>query len=300
MGQLENMALFIAVVESGSITKASERLNLAKSAVSKRLQELEQNLGVTLINRTTRSSSLTEAGQRYFKQAQLITDEVAELNAQMTRSQSKLSGHLRVSAPLSFSLHHLTPVIDQFCKRHPELTLELDLSDAKVNLVEDGIDLALRIGELADSSLQAKRITQISHVLCVSPDYVSEHGAPITPDELSQHRLLKYSQQASTSITLTDSAGVVHTPNLTPHVIANNGDVLAQMAIAGHGITLLPRFIAWQAINDGRLSVLLPNYRLNQFGAYVVYPATRYLPQKSRLFIDFLMEYFGDKPYWER
>ncbi|WP_394131912.1 LysR family transcriptional regulator [Shewanella maritima] len=300
MGQLESIRIFITVVETGSITKASERLGIAKSAVSKRLGELESQLGVKLINRTTRSSSLTEAGHRYFNKSKLIAEELDELNAQLSQSQQQLSGRLKISAPLSFGIEHLTPALDKFCQLHPRLKLEIDFSDKRVNLVEDGIDLALRIGVLDDSSLKAKAITTIRHLLCASPVYLEKHPPIESPADIQQHQFLKYNQFSSSGIPFIAPDNTTYLAPINVHLVANNGDFLKDMAIAGHGITIQPTFIIWRALNSGKLVPLLPDYQLHETKAYVVYPSTRYLPQKSRLLIDFLVDYFGDTPYWDQ
>jgi len=300
VGQLESIKIFITVVETGSITKAADRLGLAKSAVSKRLAELELLLAVKLINRTTRSSSLTEAGERYYQKSRLIVEEMEELNAEIAHSKGTLTGNLKIAVPLSFGLHHLTPALKEFCQRHPELKLDLEFSDKKINLVEDGIDLAIRIGELTDSSLKAKLITNIEHVLCASPDYLAQHGTPVAPEDIQHHQFLKYSQTPLSGITLTDADNHSHLAPITPHLVANNGDFLKDMATAGHGIVFLPRFIVWKELQSEALTPILTNYSLNKVGAYVVYPSTRFLPRKSRLFIDFLASYYGSVPYWDR
>ncbi len=300
MGQLEDMTVFIRIVEAGGIGKAAEQLNLVKSAVSRRLAELEKRLGTRLIIRTTRKSSLTDAGQRYYHSAIKIIDEVAELNTQTGSIDADLDGTLRLALPLSFGIMHLTPVIDLFTKQHPKLTIQTDFSDRHIDLVEEGFDLAIRIGDLKDSSLQAKRITKINHALCASPAYIKENGQPKLLSDLQQHQFLQYGMTSLMTCTAVDPQGINQSVQLSSQVKSNNGDFLRDMAITGHGITLLPTFITWQALARGDLMPLLMDHQLLQTNAYAVYPQNRFLSQRARLFIDFVTERFGDNPYWDQ
>ncbi|MCK6264667.1 LysR family transcriptional regulator [Vibrio sp. ZSDE26] len=299
MGQLESIHIFIKVVETGSITKASEQLGLAKSAISKRLSELEQQLGVKLINRTTRKSSITEAGQLYFQKSKLIYEELDELNCEIASVQKNLVGTLKIAVPLSFGIEHLVPALDEFSKQHSELKLDVDFSDRRVDLVQDGFDLALRIGHLADSTLKAKAITLVSHVLCASPTYLKEFGTPKTPDDLKTHKFLRYSQSSLSGLQLESKGQQKYTVATDAVHSANNGEFLKAMALSGHGYTHLPKFIVWKELQSGALQPILEPYTPAPQHAYIVYPETRYLPKKSRVFIDFLTDYFGDTPYWE-
>ncbi|MGF1695386.1 LysR family transcriptional regulator [Vibrio kyushuensis] len=299
MGQLESIHIFIKVVETGSITKASEQLGLAKSAISKRLSELEQQLGVKLINRTTRKSSITEAGQIYFQKSKLIYEELDELNCEISSVQKNLIGTLKIAVPLSFGIEHLVPALDEFSKLHSELKLDVDFSDRRVDLVQDGFDLALRIGHLADSTLKAKAITPIRHILCASPAYLNEFGIPKSPDDLKNHKFLRYSQMSLSGLQLMDENKQKFMAQIDVVHSANNGEFLKSMATSGHGITHLPTFIIWKELKSGALKQILTAYTPEPQNAYIVYPETRYLPQKSRALIDFLADYFGDVPYWD-
>lgn len=300
MGQLESMHIFTKVVEAGGITKAAEQLNLAKSAVSKRLSELEQQLGIKLINRTTRTSSLTEAGQSYFIKCKLILEEVDDLNCHVSAIHQELNGTIKLAVPLTFGVMHLVPALDDFSKAHPKLKLDIDFSDRKVDLVEEGIDLAIRIGNLTSSTLQAKAIAPIHHVLCASPAYLAEHGNPSTPNALKSHQLLRYRQQPLSGVELRDNKNQAITVPMETHCIANNGDFLKAMAVSGHGIIFMPTFIVWEELAKGTLLPIMSDYHFNSVHAYALYPKTRYLPQKVRKLIDFLSDYFGSEPYWDK
>ncbi|WP_298775778.1 LysR family transcriptional regulator [uncultured Shewanella sp.] len=304
MGQIEDMIVFTRVVEAGSITRAAEQLNMAKSAISKRLSELEHRLGVKLITRTTRQSTITEAGQAYYQGSKLIIDEIDELNCHASSQVRSLQGTLNIAAPLSFGIHHLTPALDIFMRQHPDLTLEVDFSDKKVDIVEQGVDLAFRITQpyravIDDSRLQARNIVPIRHILCASPDYLAKQGTPQTLEALKKHRLLKYQHTNNSGLVLTDKSGQAHKLQLKAHFTANNGEVLKSLAESGHGIVDLPTFITWQAIKNKTLVPILPDYQLAELQAYALYPENRYLPLKVRVFIDFLIERFSQTPYWD-
>jgi len=300
MGQLEDMYIFLRIVETGSITKAAEQMNIAKSAVSKRLSLLEHKLGIKLINRTTRTSSITEAGQRYYQRSKLIVDEVEELNSQTSSSKRSLAGTLNIAVPLSFGLTHLAPALDLFLLQHADLKLNINFSDQKIDIIEQGVDLAFRIGHLDNSSLQARKIAPIKHVLCASPEYLSLHGEPKTPNDLKQHKILKYGSAEQSGWKFLSQDGQEQVVHLEPHFIANNGDFLKSLAESSHGITYLPTFIVWQSLANQTLVPLLAEYHQQTMHAYAVYPPNRHLPFKVRSLIDFLVKRFGDNPYWDQ
>ena len=299
MGQLEDMAMFVRIVEAGSITKAAEQLNIAKSAVSRRLKELETRLGSQLISRTTRQSNLTQAGEQYYQKVSNILNEVDALNEASSGAPTRIEGTLKMTAPLSFGLLHLKDVIDEYANQHPNLNFELDFSDRHTDLVEEGFELAIRIGEMQDSSYQAKRISLIRHTLCASPEYLDKMGTPKTVEDLANHEFLQYSLSKSNTIELTDEQGKKHQVDVNSKIKINNGDFLRDMAVKGHGITFLPTFITYQTVASGELVPILQQYQLPMLTAYAVYPKNRFLSQRCRYFIDFIAERFGDNPYWD-
>jgi len=300
MSAFDEMNTFVRVVEAGTISEAAEQLGLAKSGVSRRLADLENRLGVRLINRTTRRSSLTEAGRNYYRGAVGLLADVAELDALVADSECLLEGRLRLAAPLSFGLSHLTPAIEEFVRSHPGVVIDIDFSDRQVDLVAQGVDLAIRIAELRDSSLKARRICPIRLMLCASPAYLERHGSPRDPAELAGHQVLLYDIGGGPVLKLGDGRGGDLSVPVSPRLVANNGDFLRDMAIDGHGIILTPTFIAWQALATGDLQPLLREYWPAPLNAYAVYPQTRYLSQRARRFIDFLAERFGSNPYWDQ
>ena len=299
MGQLEDMAMFVRIVEAGSITKAAEQLNIAKSAVSRRLKELETRLGSQLISRTTRQSNLTQAGEQYYQKVHHILSEVDALNEETSGTPTRIEGTLKMTAPLSFGLMHLNDVIDEYANKHPELKFELDFSDRHTDLIEEGFELAIRIRELQDSSYQAKRLALIRYALCASPAYLERMGTPKTFDDLTEHEFLQYGMSKSSTIELIDEQGKKHQVAVIGKIKANNGDFLREMAVKGHGIAFLPTFITYQALISGELVPILQQYQLPTLNAYAVYPKNRFLSQRCRYLIDFIAERFGDNPYWD-
>ena len=300
MGQLEDMAMFVRIVEAGSITKAAEQLNIAKSAVSRRLKELEERLGSQLISRTTRQSKLTQAGEQYYQQVNNILRAVDAVNEHATDAPMRIEGTLKMTAPLSFGLMHLNDVIDKYANKHPNLRFDLDFSDRRIDLIEEGYELAIRIGELQDSSYQAKQLALIRCVICASPDYLARMGTPETLDDLDNHALLQYSLGQTNSINLVDTEGRSHHRTIDAKIKATNGEFLVDLAVKGHGITFVPTFIAYKQLSLGELVPVFQHYQLPTLTAYAVYPKNRFLSQRCRYLIDFIAEQFGDNPYWDQ
>ncbi len=300
MGQLEDIQAFIRVVEAGGIGNAAEQMGIAKSAVSRRLAELEARLGVTLITRTTRTKKLTESGEQYYTRSLQILNEMTELNSIIADPECALHGTLRVSAPLSFGLKHLAPALDSFIKAHSQLILDIDFNDHQVDLIAGGFDLAFRIGELNDSNLKARKICPINFAICASPQYLAKHGTPKHPEELKHHQVLRYSLFGSNTWTFLDKNNHKHSVATTAGIVANNGDFLSEMAVADHGILLTPTFISWEALSLGELVPILEDYKIPSLNAYAVYPQSRHLSRRTRLLIDYLVERFGNNPYWDQ
>lgn len=299
MSQLKELQVFVRVVEAGGIGKAAEQLCIAKSAVSQRLVQLEKRMGVRLLNRTTRRSHLTEAGQRCYQQALGILNAVSELHNVVSDQEQELQGTLRIAAPMVFGRRHLVRVIDEFTRLHPNLILDIDLSDRFINLIESGRDMAIRIGSLPDSTLQARRIASATGMLVASPEYLRCYGEPAHPDDLKHHHLFQYGTHRGAAVNLQDRQGKRSTCVMKPRLIANNGDFLNEMAILGQGIVVSPTFICWQDIQDGRLVQVLPDYHAPIGGMYAVYPENRFVSRPLRTFIDYLVGCFGKTPYWD-
>ncbi len=299
MGQLENIQIFIRIVEAGGIGKAAEQMDLAKSAVSRRLAELESKLGTQLLQRTTRRLNLTEAGRLYYERAIKVLDAVDEMNGLSEMEGGEIEGVLRVSVPMSFGLSHLSSALEAFACLHPKLQLQIDFSDRQVDMIAEGLDLAFRISQLQNSSIQARKIVPIQVALLASPEYLKQYGVPKHHDDLQNHLQLRYGGYED-HWHLVDPEGGKVSIHLSGQMSANNGDFLCQMAINGHGLVMLPTFIAWQALQSGALVKVLPDYQIPSIAAYAIYPQNRFLPKKSRVLIDFLVDHFKDNIYWDK
>lgn len=301
MHDLSAMAVFAAIAEAGSLTQAAERLALSKSAVSKQLSRLEERLGARLVNRNTRQVSLTEVGAVYFDYCARILEEAEAAEAAVANLQDAPRGRLRVNAPMSFGTMHLAEALTGFARAYPEVTVDLELTDAFVDLVDGGIDVAVRITSMQDSTLVARQLAPARSILAASPDYLARHGTPQHPQELRDHNCMIYTlapNPGSWSFRSPDGSSIPVQVRGTMR--SNNGEVLREAAIAGLGILRDPTFISYRAIRDGRLVPLLCDYELPQSGIHAVYPNRRYLSPKVRAFIDFLSRHFGDPPYWDR
>lgn len=298
MDRIDAMRAFITVVAEGSFTRAADRLELSPQLVSKYVSQLERHLGVRLLNRTTRRLHLTEAGAAYYPRAQQIMAEIDILENQLDDLQSQARGLLRISAPVSFATRHLAPLLNNFQLAHPAVGIDLQLNDRKVDIVEEGFDIALRIGHLKSSSLIAKRIAPVRLVMCAAPDYLKRHGTPETPQDLNQHRFLRYSLMEESREPLLQWRQ--RDGGETGELSSNNGDVLVAAAIAGAGIVLQPSFLSGSAIGQGKLRVVLPEYEPKPLGLYAVYAHRQLLASKVRHFVDFMDGYFGDPPHWDR
>lgn len=301
MDKFANLQAFVGVVESGSFTRSADRLGVAKSMVSRRVTELEQTLGAQLIQRTTRSLSLTAAGQQFYEHAVRILAALDEAEQALSSASSELRGRLRIAAPLSFGLRHLGEAVNDFLDRHAAIEIDLDLNDREVNLIEEGLDMAVRIGDLADSTLLARRLGTIRFVTCASPEYIARHGAPRTPDDLERHIGLHYNN-VTPAQAWQYYAGDKRLPVVLPalRVRANNGDALAAAAVAGQGLVNSPTFIVSGLITDGRLVPLLQGYARPPVGIYAVFPPGRLVPRRVHAFADLLGERYGDLPQWDR
>ncbi|MDR9499380.1 MAG: LysR family transcriptional regulator [Hydrogenovibrio sp.] len=292
MAQLEQIEVFIRVVEAGGIGKAAEQLDVAKSAVSRRLADLESQLGVKLLHRNTRQSRLTEEGQRVYDKALAVREAVNALQEAASPDQAELTGTLRVSLPLSFGLAHLTQPLQTFAERWPQLKLSMDFSDRQVGLIEEGFDLALRIGELEASNLQARKLAPIRLLMVASPDYLAHYGALDSTDDFDAHPVLRYEGETHQAWTLQAPNGEWVTVQQPVRMMANNGQFLMEMACAGLGLTVAPEFIVREALEAGKLERVLPDHRFPELALYAVYPQNRYLSAKARTFIDFLVNWF--------
>jgi DNA-binding transcriptional LysR family regulator len=301
MDHLGDLIAFTTVVESGSFTAAAERLDANKSAVSRRLSALEKRLGVQLIRRTTRSLNVTETGQSFYERAARILADLEEAESAVAQAHGELRGRLRIALPLTFGVLHMCTPIDEFNRKHPNVIFDLDLSDRRVDLLQEGIDVAVRIGRLEDSSLIARKLFDTRTVVCASPDYLEEHGRPKTPDELADHDCLVYSNlREPDRWRWIDEHGESRQVDVRVRMSANSGDLLGNAAADGLGIVMQPTFIAHRHVRSGALQPILTDVDWPGPSAWAVYPPARHLSYRVRAFIDFLADYFADTPYWDK
>lgn len=300
MDRVDAMRAFVSVVTEGSFSNAATALQTSPQLVSKYVSKLEERLDVRLLNRTTRKVSLTEAGSHYFQHAQQILISIDDMESQLGGLQQSPKGTLRISAPVSFALKHMARLVTDFQLHYPSVNVDLQLNDRKVDIVDEGFDIALRIGRLKSSSLIAKRVAPIRVVLCASPDYLKKHGMPKRPEDLKEHRYLHYSYIEMDG-KQNDVFHWLKTKGSKPdgEFQSNNGDVLVDAAIAGAGLVFQPTFIASEAIRSGKLKLVLPEFEAEPMGLYVVYAHRKLLPNKVRCFIDFIEGYYGSPPYWD-
>jgi DNA-binding transcriptional LysR family regulator len=299
MDRLDAMNAFTKVVATRSFAEAGRRLGLTRSAVSKAVAELERSLGARLIDRTTRQVSPTEAGMAYYERCVAILAQVEETEIQISRLHDEPRGVLKVNAPMSFGMLYLGAAVADFMLRYPDLHVELTLDDRFIDPLAEGVDVTLRIGALADSSLIARRLVPARRVVVASPDYIARNGAPQTLADLAGHRCFSYGHASiAQRWQLTDGGKPISVP-ITPTFSSNNGDVLREAALRGIGITPLPTFLVGPDIKAGRLAIVLPDHQPAPLGIFALYAPNRYLAAKTRMFIDFLVERFGPVPEWD-
>jgi DNA-binding transcriptional LysR family regulator len=300
MDRLDSLESFVAVVEVGQFSAAAERLGIGKSVVSRRVSELEEHLGARLLQRTTRKLSLTDAGREFYPRALQLLEDLSEAEQSVSSGQQALSGRIRIATPLTFGLLHLKPVLSEFMQEHPGVLLDLDMDDGQVDLIQEGVDLALRIGRLESSSMIALPLAPVRAVIVASPDYLAAHGTPERPEDLLRHQALCYTNLPDPQRwRMTDADGKAHIIHMSARLLANNGDMILEAAQAGLGICMTPTFIAYRAIQEGRLKAILSDCQLPSATAYAVYPTRRFVPARVRALVDFLKQRFGDNPYWD-
>jgi DNA-binding transcriptional LysR family regulator len=299
MDRLTSLAAFVRTVELGSQAAAAAELGLSRTMLGRHLQALEQHLGVRLLHRTTRKQSLTEAGMAFFERCSAALQELEAAEQSVSSLQAEPSGVLRLNAPMSFGAHHLASAIAAFTARHPKVRVELTLNDRVVDLVEEGYDLAVRIGRLAPSSLIARRLARCRVALCASPRYLERHGTPEHPADLARHDCLLYSYAAERDQWTFRNGAEEATVRIAGSFVANNGDALVAAAVAGQGIVLQPTFIVGDALRSGALVRLLPGWETPGLAIHAVYPHRRGLTPKVRGFVDLLVERFGGEPPWD-
>lgn len=301
MDRLTSLEVFVKVVERESFAAAARELGLSPAMVSKHIQALEERLGARLLNRTTRRLSLTEVGRGYFERARLFLSDLEDADRAASDLQAAPRGLLKVNAPFSFGIRHLGPAVAAYLAAYPEVSIDISLNDHYIDLLAEGVDLALRIGRLADSSLIARRLAPMRLVACAAPAYLERHGTPRLPQDLAAHHCLLYTY-ASTADEwhFIGPDGRDAVVRVSGRLLANNGDIILTAALDGLGIALTPTFMAGEHVQTGKLVTLLPGYATPEAALYAVYPPGRHLSAKLRSFVDFLVERFGEEPEWDR
>lgn len=297
---LYEMSVFSKVVATGSLSAAARDLGVSTAVVSRRLAALEARLGVRLVNRTTRRLALTDEGASYHEACTRILGEIEDADAAAAARRVEPQGVLKAALPASFGHLHVAPLVPQFAARYPKIKLVLSLSDRTVNVIEEGYDLAIRIGELEDSSLAARKLAPNRRVVCASPEYLRTHDAPRKPDDLLRHNCLTTTDlQMNWEYKGPDGKrGMVR---VSGDYACDNWEVLREWALAGLGVALKSTWDVRRPLEDGSLVPLLPGYDFGtDVAIYAIYPHRRYLPAKTRVFIDYLAESFGPEPYWDR
>lgn len=299
MDRLLAMKVFTTVVESGAFSRAAEQLRLSATATSRHIAELEKHLGAQLLQRSTRKLNLTEIGTSYYDRCRQILADVDEAEAQAATQESQPKGMLRISLPHSFGLRYIAPLMPEFCQRYPDLQLELSFSDRTIDLVEEGIDMAVRITSELKTSLAARKLAPTSMVCCASPEYLALHGTPQHPDDLRQHNCLTYSYAPSANLWTFTRDGKTHSVPVTGTLRANSGEMSRIAVTSGLGITTLPGFMICDELRSGSLISLLPDYPLPDLTVYAVYlPAAR-RAVRIKVMVEYLWQALGrGQPAW--
>ncbi len=300
MDRVSSMQIFVQVVEAGGFTAAAGRTGLSRAAVSKSVMQLEEHLGARLLNRTTRRVSLSEIGRVYYERCKAILSDIEEAESIAGELTTQPRGTLHINAPMSFGVMHFASAIARYSQQCPQVQVSLSLTDRFVDVVSEGFDVVIRISELADSSLVARKIAPCRRVLCASPEYLNRHGFPMVPQDLAIHRCLFYTNLPTADTWVLTGPHGVETVRVSGPICADNGEVLATAAVAGLGIALEPTFIVGSHIRAGRLQVVLAEYCPPEIAIYALYPSRRYLSAKVRTFVDFLSGYFRKTPEWDK
>lgn len=285
--QIEDLRIYVAVMHAGNFTAAAEQLLLSKQYVSRRMAALEASLGARLLIRNTRKLSVTDAGLLFAQHAQRILDEIQEAQLAVSEQQQALRGTFRINLPMSFGMSHLSPLIAEFLSHHPSLQFQIELADRYVDVIGEGVDMAIRIGTLADSTLIARPLGELKRVICCSPHYLQRAGTPQQPEELLQHACLRYGREGQNGWELQVNGKSKWLAVQGP-MVSNNGEVLRDAALAGLGLVLLPAFIVETALQRGELVTVLDDYLPPPLSLNAVYPQHRQRSEVNRQLLAFL------------
>jgi DNA-binding transcriptional LysR family regulator len=301
LDRITSMQVFVRVAALGSLSAAARSLDLSQTMVTKHIAALESRLGIKLLHRSTRKLVLTEGGRNYLAACERILVEIEEAEASSSLDRIEPRGTLRLNVPLTFGFREIAPALAKFSRLHPALTVDLGLADRYVDLIEEGWDLAIRIGRLKDSSLVTRKLAPCRIVVCAAPAYLEAHGVPATPEDLSRHNCLGYTLPSALSATrwLFGHEGETAVP-VSGKLRANNGDALLAAAVAGQGVIYQPTFLVGDCLRDGSLVSVLVDHPVPEFGVHAVLPSGRQAPAKVRAFVEFLARRFAPEPEWDR
>lgn len=301
MPDTEDLAIFVRVVELGSLSAAGRDMRLSAAVVSNRIARLEKSVGTRLLNRTTRHVSLTEDGSRYYEHCVVILNELEQAESSLDAITAEPRGPIKMTVPTVFGRLHIAPHIPQFLQRHPQMQVRLHMTDTLVDLIQERIDLAIRVAELTDSTAIVRKLANNRRLIVASPDYLKRHGAPQVPEDLLDHNclLLRFPGSKQFRWTLQGPDGPM-TLRVSGNMDSNNGEALREWCLAGHGLALKSLWEIVDDLNEGRLVPVLVDYPPPSLGIYALYPHSQHAPPRVRVFIDFLAEVLGSRPSWER
>jgi DNA-binding transcriptional LysR family regulator len=295
MDRIAELEALVSVVKTAGFSSAADQLNISKSQVSKLVRSLEDRLGVRLLDRTTRQVAATEEGRALAERAEQILAELTEAQEAAAATRAAPRGTLRMSVPVSFGVKYVMPAVGQFMLQYPELAVEVSLTDRRADLLEEGLDLAVRVGALPDSSLVARKLCGTRHIVCASPDYLKLRGTPKRPDELAKHDCLLYAYQTDGHLWRFTRKGEEVSVRVEGPLVCNNGEAMLEVAAAGVGVVILPDFIVEEALASKRLVEILRDWSQPEGAIWALYPHNRYMSARVRLFVDFLSEFLANR-----
>ncbi|TPM24801.1 LysR family transcriptional regulator [Mesorhizobium sp. B2-3-5] len=303
MDKFAALSAFVAVVDHGGFAPAARRMGLAPSSLTRQINALEEALGTLLMNRSTRSVTLTDAGARYLEDARRILDDMENADRAISEKGGPPSGLLRISMPVAFGRLHVGPALPLFLRRFPEMRLDISLSDAVVNLVDERIDIAIRLGALTSSSLISRKLAPHRRVICASPDYIAERGAPASPGDLSRYNCLLFDYLTGDTTWTLAKDGARERVSVSGNLRASGSELLREAAIGGAGLIMMPTWLVGPDLSEGRLVPVLEEWSVSPGSAegaiWALYLSSRRGSRKVGCFLDFLVDHFGSPPYWD-
>lgn len=297
MDTFDGMQTFVAVAKQKSFTGGAKVLGISTKLASKYVAQLESRLGAQLLNRTTRSVTLTETGKVYFERCVVILDQFSELEGEIQEKQSEIAGPIRIAAPTSFGSNELIKALNQFKREYPRVSLDLQLSDQRISIVEDGFDLAIRFGELEDSSLIARKLVDMSVVVFSTPEYLERHGTPKHPDALSTHDCCVFSSSVDPIHWKFKAGRRMFTVPIQGSFRSNSPEAIVKMVLSGAGIGRVPIYLLEKHLAEGKVTILFKDLQTSDFALNAVYPPSRHLTSRIRILIDHLVSYFSNRTF---